>query len=131
MAIVREMPERIRAHVGPRPVVVYWLTNLVRDRTIKPNDLSAVAERFTRALDTESVTAIFFEGVEYLVRIHGIDRIVELLQNLDASLRAHEARGWLHLSPNLIPESDVGRILSGLGQTRPVPADSGAPGAAG
>ncbi len=65
LAIVREMPERIRAHVGPRPVVVYWLTNLVRDRTIKPNDLNAVAERFTKALDSESVTAVFFEGVEY------------------------------------------------------------------
>jgi hypothetical protein len=114
-------------HVGPRPVVVYWLTNLVRERTLKPNDLNAVADRLAQSLQTEGVTAAFLEGIEYLVRIHGIDRIVEFLREFDVRLRTHEARGWLHLTPSLIPESDVSRILAGLGQSRPAaPAPEGA-----
>ncbi len=113
------MPDRIRAHVGPRPVSVYWLSNLVRDRTLKPNDLPAISDRLTKALETESVTAVFLEGFEYLVRIHGIDRIVEFLQSVDSNLKSHEARGWLHLTPSLLPESDMSRILSGLGRGPP------------
>ncbi len=122
VAIVREMPDRIRAHVGPRPVSVYWLTNLVREGTLKPNDLSALTDRLNRALASESVTAVFLEGVEYLVRIHGIDRIVAFLHDLDATLTAHEARGWLHLTPSLLPTSDVDRIVAALGRTPGPPA---------
>jgi len=118
VAVVREMPDRIQAHVGPRPVAVYWLTNLARDRALKPNDLAVVFDRLNRSIDAEGVTAVFLEGVEYLVRIHGIDRIVRFLAELDASLKAHDARGWLHLTPSLLPESDVDRILTGLGVVR-------------
>jgi hypothetical protein len=110
LAIVRELPERIRTHVGPRPVDVLWLSNLERNRTLRPSDLGEIARRIERALTDEGVTVFFIEGIEYLVRIHGVDRIVKFLQSVDQTSRAHEARVWLHTTRGLLPEAELERI---------------------
>jgi tRNA synthetases class I (I, L, M and V)/Protein of unknown function (DUF835)/Anticodon-binding domain of tRNA ligase len=128
IAIVREMPDRVRIHVGPRPVVVYWLTNIARDRTVRPSDLAGISDRVRGALATEGVTAVFLEGIEYLTRIHGIDRVVELLRALDHDAKEHEARIWLHLTPSLLSPPDLERLLNDLGGTPPAaPPDAEAP----
>ncbi len=114
IAIVRELPERIRVHVGPRPVDVYWLTNLDRPRTLRPTDLPALTSRLVRALDEEGVTAIFLEGIEYLARVHGIDRASEFLSTLDRAARARLARVWLHVTPGLLPEAELDRLLAAI-----------------
>jgi hypothetical protein len=115
IAIVRELPERIRAHVGIRPVEVYWLTNLGRPQTLRPGDLAAIVERVRQALLEESVSALFLEGVEYLVRIHGVDRVVEFLRELDGEARAREARLWVHLTPALLSPGDLERLHDAWG----------------
>lgn len=125
VALVRELPERIRAHVGPRPVEVYWLTNLERPRALRPTDLAALAQRVQRALDDEGVTAFFVEGIEYLVRIHGVDRVAAFLHDLDEAARAHVARIWLHVTPGLLAEPDVQRLLASLPGRSPAGAEGG------
>ena len=115
LAIVRELPERIRTHVGPRPVDVLWLSNLERNRTLRPSDLGEILRRIQKALSEDGVTAFFIEGVEYLVRIHGVDRVVEFLGTVDAEARSHEARVWLHVTAGLLSESDFERIRDQLG----------------
>jgi uncharacterized protein DUF835 len=123
LALVRELPERIRVHVGPRPVEVYWMTNLERPRTLRPNDLSALGQRIHHAVETDGVTAFFIEGIEYLVRIHGVERVSAFLQEIDAAARERLARIWLYITPGLLSESDVERLLAGL----PGRAPSGPP----
>jgi len=119
LAIVRELPERIRVHVGPRPVEVLWLSNLERTRTLRPSDLDEIGRRILRAYDEEGVTVVFFEGIEYLVRIHGIERVVAFLADADAAARVRLARIWLHLTPGLLPPSDLARIVAVPGSGPP------------
>jgi hypothetical protein len=126
IAIVRESPDRVRIYVGPRPVTVYWLTNLARERTVRPSDLAGFSASVRGALANDGVTAVFLEGIEYLTRIHGIDRVVEALRDLDREAKEREARIWLHLTPTLLSRPDLERILKDLGgppELLPTPSD--------
>ncbi len=107
----RESPERLRTHIGPRPAEVYWLTNLGRGLTIKPNDLPAYGAFLEASVERDRVTAFFLEGIEYLVRLHGIDRMVELLAAFHRQAVAHEARVWVCVHPNLMAPADVERLV--------------------
>ena len=114
LAVVRELPERIRTLVGPRPVAVYWLSNLARDRTVRPDDLPGLTALVRKAVETNGITAIFLEGVEYLTRIHGTDAVIAFLREVDGVVRGHEARAWLHLTPGLLSPSDLERMTTTL-----------------
>lgn len=115
ICLVRESPERIRAHVGSRPVEIFWLSNLGRGPSLKPGDLDGLGAFLDRSLSEKQVTAFFVEGIEYLVQLHGIDRVIDLLTALDRSARAHEARAWVHLHPDLIAPADRARIVGVFG----------------
>jgi Protein of unknown function (DUF835)/Anticodon-binding domain of tRNA ligase/Helix-hairpin-helix domain len=115
LAVVRELPERIRALVGPRPVAVYWLSNLSRDRTIRPGDLTSLATLLRQGIEENGITALFLEGIEYLSRIHGATAIAEFLKELDREARSHDARAWLHLTRGLLSEAELTNLAEAAG----------------
>ncbi len=121
ICVVRESPERLRAYVGARPVEVYWLTNLGRGQTLKPGDLEGLAAFFERALGEQQVTAFFLEGIEYLVQLHGIERVLARLVDFDRSAREHDARVWLHLNPHLIGPAELKQLVDLFGRTGSAP----------
>ncbi len=114
ICLVRESPQRIAAQVGPRPVDVYWLTNLGRGKTLRPSDLPGIFALLERAVRDDHVTALFLEGVEYLVRIHGVEELVGRLSGLNELAKAHDARVWVHLTPDLLRPHDLERITTAL-----------------
>ncbi len=110
IALVRESPERIRTRIGQRPAEVYWLTNLGRGPTVKPGDLDGFRAFLEGAVERDGVTAFFFEGLEYLLRLHGADRVVPILEEFQERARRHDARVWLCIHPGLIPPADLDRL---------------------
>ncbi len=118
VCVVRESPERIHAQAGGRPITVYWLSNLERERTLRPNDLAGLAAFFTRELTESHVAVFFIEGIEYLARIHGIDPVLDRLREFDDLARSHEARVWLHVDPDLMRPADLARVLAAFGGPR-------------
>ncbi len=119
VCIVRDSPERVRAYVGSRPVDIRWLTNIGRGPTLKPTDLEGLAAFLTRAVTTEHVTAFFLEGVEYLVRVHGLDKVLARLVDFDRQAREHEARVWLPLNPKLLSPAELDRFVQAMGGAGP------------
>ncbi len=119
LCLVRESPERISAQIGRRPVDVYWLTNLGRGRTLKPNDLSGVFASLTRTITEEGRTVVFVEGLEYLVRVHGVDAVVDRLAEFDRVAKEHDVRVWTHVSPDLLRPADLERIVRRFGRSDP------------
>ncbi|MFZ3355557.1 MAG: class I tRNA ligase family protein [Thermoplasmata archaeon] len=117
LCITREFPDRLRAYVGTRDVNVVWLTNIGRGTTIKPTDLGGIVTLIQTALREQQVTAIFLEGIEYLVRLHTADRIVAVLLEIDAEARPKDVRLWIPVHPELIPAADLDRLRSGLPRT--------------
>ena len=117
LCITREFPDRLKAYVGTRDVTVVWLTNVGRGTTVKPTDLPGIVALIGSALAERQVTALYLEGLEYLVRLHTIDRIVTVLLEIDASARAHDARLWIPVHPGLIPSSDLERLRTELPRT--------------
>jgi len=115
ICIVRESPDRLRAHVGPRPVEIYWLTNIGRGLTLRPNDLDAYGAFLTKAVDQDRVTAVFLEGIEYLTRVHGTERVIERLAAFHVEAQAHNARVWVYLHPDLIPAADLALFTAAFG----------------
>ena len=127
LAVVRELPERIRALVGPRPVAVYWLSNLSRDRTVRPGDLAALATLLRQGIEENGITAVFLEGVEYLTRIHGSAAIAAFLKELDGQARTHDARAWLHLTRGLLSEEELAHLGEAVGLPVAGSGSSGTP----
>lgn len=117
LCITREFPDRLKAYVGTRDVNVVWLTNIGRGTTIKPTDLGGLVTLIQTALREQQVTAIFLEGIEYLVRLHTADRIVAVLLEIDAEARPKDVRLWIPVHPELIPAADLDRLRTGLPRT--------------
>ncbi|HXQ48752.1 MAG TPA: class I tRNA ligase family protein, partial [Thermoplasmata archaeon] len=66
VCVVRESPDRLRGPIGPRPVEIYWLTNIGRGLTLRPGDLDAYGAFLHNAVAQDRITAFFLEGIEYL-----------------------------------------------------------------
>jgi tRNA synthetases class I (I, L, M and V)/Protein of unknown function (DUF835)/Anticodon-binding domain of tRNA ligase len=115
MCVVRDSPERVRAYAGSRPVEIRWLTNIGRGATLKPTDLEGLAAFLEHTLSSGRVTVFFLEGVEYLVRLHGLDRVVEELLRFDAAARSQSARVWVPLNPKLLSAAELERFVSAFG----------------
>jgi anticodon-binding protein/uncharacterized protein DUF835 len=115
VCVIRETPERIRARVGSRPVEVYWLTNIGRGPALRPSDLEGAWTFLARKLVDERVTAFFLEGVEYLVRLHGVDSVINGLVEFDRLARENDARIWVYLAPSLMKPEDLDRFRSTFG----------------
>jgi hypothetical protein len=115
VCVVRESPERIRARVGPRPIEVLWLTNIGRGPALRPSDLEGAWAFLTRKLVEEHVTAFFLEGIEYLVRLHGADAVLNGLVEFDRLARENDARIWVCLTPALMKAADFERFRATFG----------------
>jgi len=120
VCVVRETPERIRARVGSRPVEVFWLTNIGRGPALRPSDLEGAWSFLSRKLLEEQVTAFFLEGIEYLVRLHGADAVLNGLVQFDRLARENDARIWVYLAPSLMKTEDLERFRATFGG-RPAP----------
>jgi hypothetical protein len=116
VCLVRESPERIRARVGSRPIEVYWLTNIGRGPSIRPADLDAVWTLLGRKLLEDRATAFFLEGIEYLVRIHGVDAVLSGLVQFDRLARENDARIWVLLTPALMRPTDLDQFQATFGR---------------
>ncbi len=115
ICVVRDSPERVRAYIGSRPVEIRWLTNIGRGPTLKPTDLDGLSAFLEHAASSGHVTAFFLEGVEYLVRLHGLDRVVERMAAFDRLAREHAARLWLPLNPKLLSPVELERFVAAFG----------------
>lgn len=118
VCVVRESPERIRARVGSRPIEVFWLSNVGRGPALRPSDLEGAFAFLSRKLLEERVTAFFFEGIEYLVRLHGADAVLNGLVEFDRLARENDARIWVCLAPALMKSSDLERFQATFGAGR-------------
>jgi Protein of unknown function (DUF835) len=115
ICVVRESPDRLRTHVGPRPVEIYWLSNLGRGLTLRPADLEGYGAFLARSVEQDRVTAVFLEGVEYLARVHGAERVIEQLAAFHVVAQARNARAWVYLHPDLIPPADLALFQAAFG----------------
>ncbi|HXW67267.1 MAG TPA: class I tRNA ligase family protein [Thermoplasmata archaeon] len=117
ICVVRDSPERVRAYAGSRPVEIRWLTNIGRGATLKPTDLEGFSAFLSHAVSQGRATVFFLEGVEYLVRLHGLERVVAVLTAFDALAREHAARVWVHLNPRLLSAAELERFTVALSPT--------------
>ncbi len=117
VCVVRDSPERVRAYAGPRPVEIRWLTNIGRGATLKPTDLEGFAAFLAHSVSQGRATVFFLEGIEYLIRLHGLDRMIAQLTVFDELARAHSARVWLHLNPKLLSPAELERFVATFGPT--------------
>ena len=114
LCLSREFPERRRALLGPREVEVVWLSNVGKGPAVRPGDLPALTGLLRGALSDRGITAVFVEGGEYLVRIHGVGPIAALFRELDALAVERGSRIWLPINPALMQSSDVELLRSSV-----------------
>jgi hypothetical protein len=114
LCLSREFPERRRALLGHRDVEVVWLSNVGKGMAVRPGDLPGLTSLLTLAMTERGVTAIFVEGGEYLVRIHGVAALADLLRQLDGVANERSARVWWPINPALMATADVDVLRSAV-----------------
>ncbi|MCI4351727.1 MAG: DUF835 domain-containing protein, partial [Thermoplasmata archaeon] len=102
ICLSREFPFRLRALLGPRNVEVIWLSNAGRDNAMRPGELGPIEERLRAAVRDLGVTAVYLESLEYLIRLHGPEKIQTYLVELDGLARQQRARIFVPVNPSLI-----------------------------
>ena len=112
LCLSRDFPERLRSALGPRPVRVVWLSNVSREGAIRPGDLDALRALFQEFLSGTGPRVAFIEGIEYLLRIHGLPRTVDLLTALHDGAVAQGIRVWLPLNPALLDPSSQEELVA-------------------
>ncbi|HEY6238349.1 MAG TPA: DUF835 domain-containing protein, partial [Thermoplasmata archaeon] len=114
VCLSREFPDRLRAYLGHRDVEVYWLSNVGRESSVRPGDLPAISALFQRFLTERGATAIYLEGIEYLLRVHGLQKSLEFLRELDGVARTRDARVWIPVNPALVDPSSHQELMASL-----------------
>ncbi|MCI4340389.1 MAG: DUF835 domain-containing protein, partial [Thermoplasmata archaeon] len=112
LCLSREFPERLRTALGSRNVRVVWLSNVGREGSIRPGDLESLRALFRTFLGAGPGRTAYFEGVEYLVRIHGSARTVEFLHELHGLARESSARLILPINPALMDPSSAEQLTA-------------------
>jgi tRNA synthetases class I (I, L, M and V)/Protein of unknown function (DUF835)/Anticodon-binding domain of tRNA ligase len=102
ICLSREFPFRLRALLGPRNVEVVWLSNAGRDNAMRPSELEPIQDRLRAAVRDLGVTAVYLESLEYLIRLHGPEKIQAYLIELDELARQQRARVFVPVNPSLI-----------------------------
>jgi anticodon-binding protein/uncharacterized protein DUF835 len=110
VCLSREFPFRLRALLGPRNVEVVWLSNAGRDNAMRPGELDPIEERLRVAVRDQGVTALYLEGLEYLIRLHGVEKLEAYLAELDGLAREHHARVFVPVNPSLLDATILGSL---------------------
>lgn len=110
LCVSREFPDRLRASLGTRRVEVIWLSNVGREGSLRPGDLEAISDLFQAALESRAVAAIYLDGLEYLVRLHSLEKTLQFLSTLEARASQHQARVWIPLNVALVDPGTVEAI---------------------
>lgn len=114
LCLTRESPDRLRIYLGARAVEVVWISPIARPGSVRPSDLLGIGLRIRTAIESGGVTAVFLEGIEYLVSLHSADRTLPVLREIDALARAHRARVWVPVNPILLPGPELDELRLGL-----------------
>ncbi|HTT25343.1 MAG TPA: DUF835 domain-containing protein, partial [Thermoplasmata archaeon] len=131
LCVSRESPDRLKIYLGDRDVQFAWISPVARPGALRPSDLVGISLRIRTALEDQGVTAVYLEGLEYLVSLHSAERTLPTLQELDALARARHARLWIPVNPTLLPGPELERLAAGLaaGPSPPMPPPPTAGGA--
>ncbi|MCI4331056.1 MAG: class I tRNA ligase family protein [Thermoplasmata archaeon] len=102
LCFTREFPDRVRGALGTRVVDVAWLSNTGRDGSVRPGDLDAVQARIAQAVSERRVRAVFLGGMEYLLSLHGREKVASFLQAVAGVATGAKARVWVPVNPALV-----------------------------
>jgi hypothetical protein len=112
LCLTREFPDRVRLYLGSRDVEVVWISPVARAGSLRPSDLTGIAQKIHTAIDGRGATAVYFEGIEYLVSLHSAEKALAPLRELDRVARQHHARIWIPINPDLLQGPELERLLS-------------------
>ena len=105
LCVSREFPHRVKSRIGMRDISVVWLSNVGREESIRPGDLAGLLELCRSALVDGKVGAILLEGLEYLVTIHTLPKILEFLGQVDGLAKEAHATILVPVNPGLLGSS--------------------------
>ena len=110
LCVTRVFPEWLRYRVGPRKVTILWLSNVRSHNSVQPTDLTTLEGTVRNALTETQVSAVLFEGLEYLIKVNAFEPTARLLHSLHSEASRREAEVMVPLDPNLIPADDVEKL---------------------
>lgn len=107
LCVTREFPDRLRRRIGSRDVTVIWLSNVGRQNSVKPSDVTALETLFVSALTEGHVSAVLLEGFEYLVTVNTLAPVLKLLRELHTRAEAAGTAVWVPVNPRLLTPGEV------------------------
>ncbi|MCI4349129.1 MAG: class I tRNA ligase family protein [Thermoplasmata archaeon] len=115
--LTREPPGARRASIGRRRIDLVWLSNVpigLGTPVARPSDLDGLEFGLLGTLQEKRAAFVFLEGLEYLVRLHGTERVAAFVAHVDAVARTSGARVFVPLHPGLMAPGEFDRLESAI-----------------
>lgn len=113
LAIVRDDPRRIKQKYNLQKTPFLWLTSNVIDGIPCEKNVGVVAQIITEFMKKQEKTAIYVEGLDYLILENGFEEVVKKLHLLKDAATVKECVIILSLNPELIAREKM-TILEAL-----------------
>jgi hypothetical protein len=88
--------------LGARDVDIAWLSNTGREGSVRPGDLAALEARVASAFSERKVRAVYLGGMEYLLSLHGREKVASLLHSISEAASPAKAHVWVPMNPSLV-----------------------------
>lgn len=91
LSITRTFPDKLSFPLSLGCSDIYWLTGLVGEKRISPSSLGRIVSIVKNFIENSPGTAIFLEGIEYLVLENDFNSVLRMLSQLSDLAVHHSA----------------------------------------
>jgi len=101
ICVTRNYPAKIRTRFNLRDTVVFWLSNVGRENTIRPKDLEKLSLSLEQFLANKEVI-ILLDGLEYLITNNNFITVLRLIQSLRDQVAINQSILLLAVNPSTL-----------------------------
>jgi hypothetical protein len=102
-------PEHISSSYGLNAKNIIWLCQNDGENNINPKDLSKLATRINEFINENGNSVILLEGLEYLITQNGLQKVLEILNSLNANIEK-DSMFILPIDPKALRKTDFDQL---------------------
>lgn len=101
LCVTRNYPAKIKARFNLKDTIVYWLSNVGRENTIRPKDLEKLSISLEQFLQKKEAI-ILLDGLEYLITNNNFITVLRLIQSLRDQVAINQSILLMAVNPSTL-----------------------------
>lgn len=112
LCISTQMPDSVRETYGLKTTPVLWLSkqNILSDKILHANNISHIVFAMKNYIRKSKQAIIMLEGLDYLITIHGFDKIAKLIQDMWEYIMLSKSNLLIPLNPQTMNPQELATL---------------------